>query len=674
MMPASCVNQKFSNQPSSIQQMELLVTPNDPVVLQTLKTILDQPQPEITEQNFYQLFEVYSHVFNRIVDWVGSHVRDVSDQSVHGVPDYWQLPAETLTLGTGDCEDYAILLCSLLRAYGVPADQVYVAVGQASSKDDHAWVVEKYYKGIWRIIDRGTDIIAHSLSDTYSTDLCFNDNNGFRGAPLEAKGVYTFELSDSFYPVYVASGTGNSANLTGPASITYYRNFKAGQKVTASLEWLPDSVYSTYNSKIIYPWSIYIYDQKGNAVFSLNDSEIKKTVEFTIKTSGIYEIEVVKRDNQPRCAKLMLNPTDWKVQKPSNLLHTPNTDIVEAPKPTVSAQTKLPTVTASIPLLSHEKLAQYMLDLINKDRTDANVQAVILGNNSSAQTHAEDMLNNLYFSQWGTDGTTSNMRYTLAGGTSFIRENEYVAKVSWQGGFDASFENVILSILAQAEISLSTSQATFLQNNSASVILYKWNKKVNIGIAYNSEYLFLVQQFEGESINFSQLPTIQKGILSFSGLNIPGFKIASSISVYYNPTPSYLTPTQLNNVPWEGSGRIVAMISETQPFNAGLFSYSSFQYTDPYTVSDDATVPPLGSLTGAVPIQVQMNISRTAASNWVVQGSTFSITADLNQVVSRFGSGVYTIYVSGASMVYTSGTRSVYTDVRSLFSYSIFVK
>jgi len=453
--------------------MKLLVTPDDPLVVQTLKDILDQPQPEITEQNFYQSFEGYSHVFNRIVDWVGSHVSDVSDQSIHGVPDYWQLPAETLALGTGDCEDYAILLCSLLRAYGVSADQVYVAVGQTSTKEDHAWLVEKYYKGIWRIIDRGTPIIAGSLSDTYSTTLCFNDKNGFRGAHLEAKGVYAFELSDSYYPVYVASGTGSGAKLTGPASITYFRELNAGQKVTASLEWLPDSVYSTYNSKIIYPWSIYIYDQKGNTVFSLNDAEIKKTVEFTVKTSGIYEIEVVKRDNLPRCAKLMLSPTDWKIQTPTNLFHTPNTDIVEAPKPTAPAQTKPPTATASVPLLSREKLVQYMLDLINKDRTDANVPPVILGNNNSAQTHAEDMLNNLYFSQWGTDGTTSSMRYTLAGGTSFVRENEYVAKVLWQGGSDASFEDAILSILGQDEISLSTSQATFLQNNSASVILYK---------------------------------------------------------------------------------------------------------------------------------------------------------------------------------------------------------
>gem|GEM_PF-5718147 len=185
--------------------------------------------------------------------------------------------------------------------------------------------------------------------------------------------------------------------------------------------------------------------------------------------------------------------------------------------------------------------------------------------------------------------------------------------------------------------------------------------------------MFLVQQFEGESINFSQLPTIQNGILSFSGQNIPGFKIANSISVYYHSTPSYLTPNQLNNVPWEGSGRIVAMISETQPFNAGLFSYSSFQYTDPYTVSDDAAAPALGSMTGAVPIQSKMNVFWTAASNWAVQGTTFSVSADLSQIVSRLGSGVYTIIVSGASMVYTSGTSTVYTDVRSLFHYSIFV-
>jgi predicted transglutaminase-like cysteine proteinase len=676
ILPTSCANNQLSHQPKSIQQMKLLVTPDDPIVVQTLKNILNQPIPEINRSNFYLSLDEYLQDFNRIVDWVGSHVLDVSDQSVQGVPDYWQLPAETLELGTGDCEDYSILLCSLLRAYGVPTDQVYVAVGETSSDQDHAWLVEKYYKGIWRIIDRGNPIFADSLSDTHSTNLCFNEKDGFRGAPALAAGLYEFELSDSYYPLMSASGTGISVAFNGLASITYYSVLKAGQKVSASLEWLQSSVYSTYNPKIIYPWIIYIYDKYGEAVFSWNDTNTKKTVEFTAKTSGVYEIEVVKRDNLPRCARLILNPADWKIQLPTNIFHTPNTDILDVPIPDVPTPTKTTATTTSVPLLSREKLVQYMLDLINKDRTGANIPPVTLGNNSAAQSHAEDMLNNLFYSQWGTDGMNSSMRYTKAGGTGSAYENIYVANISWSGGAVSSFENTILSMLEQAETTLM-SQGMFMSGSSGltpmpvPLTLYQWNKKVNVGIAYNSEYLFLVLQFETENINFNQLPTIQNGILSFSGQNIPGVNIAEWIFVYYNSTPYNLNANQLNNAPWEGSGRFVALISETQSYYSGMsITSSSFQYNNPYAIPEDAPVQTLGSSITMNSQTVQIALLNTYASNWVDQGTTFSITVDLNQIVSRLGSGVYTVVVSGRSTIYEPNGF----EIRPLFRYSIFVQ
>jgi predicted transglutaminase-like cysteine proteinase len=72
-------------------------------------------------------------------NWVGDNIRYVSDLEVHGVREYWQFGKETVALGTGDCEDFAVLLCSLLRAAGYSSDDVYVVVGK-SGNDYHAWV------------------------------------------------------------------------------------------------------------------------------------------------------------------------------------------------------------------------------------------------------------------------------------------------------------------------------------------------------------------------------------------------------------------------------------------------------------------------------------------------------------------------------------------------------
>lgn len=75
-----------------------------------------------------------------IRDWVGRNIEYVNDYDSHGIDEFWQLGRETLESHKGDCEDLAILLCSLLRADGWSAEDVYVVVGQNEARDYHAWV------------------------------------------------------------------------------------------------------------------------------------------------------------------------------------------------------------------------------------------------------------------------------------------------------------------------------------------------------------------------------------------------------------------------------------------------------------------------------------------------------------------------------------------------------
>ena len=59
---------------------------------------------------------------------------------LHFKPEFWQLPRETIEWGSGDCEDQAILLCTMMRIAGVPASDVRVVLGLLHGSGGHAWV------------------------------------------------------------------------------------------------------------------------------------------------------------------------------------------------------------------------------------------------------------------------------------------------------------------------------------------------------------------------------------------------------------------------------------------------------------------------------------------------------------------------------------------------------
>ncbi|GAJ15166.1 unnamed protein product [marine sediment metagenome] len=72
-----------------------------------------------------------SVAFN-LLDFVCKNVGYKSDNG-----EWWGFPSETLAKRTGDCDDSAILLCSLLRNF-YPPDRVYVVVDTYRGLG-HAW-------------------------------------------------------------------------------------------------------------------------------------------------------------------------------------------------------------------------------------------------------------------------------------------------------------------------------------------------------------------------------------------------------------------------------------------------------------------------------------------------------------------------------------------------------
>jgi hypothetical protein len=152
------------------------ITPECQSVKEALQDILGDPPYGFSQVSF-----------DDIRDWVADNIKYKPDEERWG-EDYWQTPEETLSYRTGDCEDFSILLCSLLRAYGIAAEQVYVALGVDGEEDGHAFLTEDWNNdGEWQRIESQAPVQLSSwhswfgLSspdsrlDEYEITAAFND-------------------------------------------------------------------------------------------------------------------------------------------------------------------------------------------------------------------------------------------------------------------------------------------------------------------------------------------------------------------------------------------------------------------------------------------------------------------------------------------------------------------
>ena len=158
--------------PTTASEFKSYITLEHQSVQDCLQTILGNPPYQLSQGGF-----------DDIRDWVADNITYVSDEERWGVSEYWQTPEETLSLRSGDCEDFATLLCTLLRAYGIPANQVYVAIGVDKTGNGHAFLLKNWPDGKWQVIEprAGSDNFRRfNLADFktkrgYTIVLCFND-------------------------------------------------------------------------------------------------------------------------------------------------------------------------------------------------------------------------------------------------------------------------------------------------------------------------------------------------------------------------------------------------------------------------------------------------------------------------------------------------------------------
>lgn len=85
--------------------------------------------------------------------FVTNRMTYVHDDAQTGYTDFWQFPTETLSLNTGDCEDGAHLMASVMLACGVPSWRVRVTCGMVEG-GGHAYVTYcREYDNRWVILD-----------------------------------------------------------------------------------------------------------------------------------------------------------------------------------------------------------------------------------------------------------------------------------------------------------------------------------------------------------------------------------------------------------------------------------------------------------------------------------------------------------------------------------------
>ena len=312
----------------------------------------------------------------------------------------------------------------------------------------------------------------------------------------------------------------------------------------------------------------------------------------------------------------------------------------------------------------HIEEKQYMLELINAERIQAGLSPVVLGDNVAAQLHAEASLNGCFSSHWGLDGLKPHMRYSLAGGYQSNGENGLGSNYCIK-----AYERYQALSDVDQEIREAMEEWMDSPGHRAN-ILRPHHKKVNIGLAWDRYNFMAVQHFEGDYVEYDQLPTIDKGMLSFSGKGKNGVWLGGgpdlTVQIYYDQPPRSLTRGQVARTYCYDSGLQIASL-RPPPWGNEYYlddTYITQQHNscpDPYDVPADAPAP--RSLDEAhelwgVAYRASKNLKAMlvpwrivpwfTAREWTARGESFAVKADIRGLLAQHGSGVYSLIVWGS--------------------------
>ena len=174
-------------------------------------------------------------------------------------------------------------------------------------------------------------------------------------------------------------------------------------------------------------------------------------------------------------------------------------------------------------------------------------------------------------------------------------------------------------------------------------ILDPHHAAVNLGIAYDSRSMWVVQQFEYDYVSFIEPPSLADDVLSFEGTVANGANIHSeddlAVSVYYSQYPREWTREEVNKTYCYDAGDPAAFVRPAAP--------RSSYYTNDGTVVTDydgRSGPEDASVSNAIQVRTQAVLWYDVRA-WYVGGQTFNVSVNLADVLRENGDGVYTVLI-----------------------------
>ena len=358
-----------------------------------------------------------------------------------------------------------------------------------------------------------------------------------------------------------------------------------------------------------------------------------------------------------------LTPTPRREYIVTPVAAQPTVQAVDTPTP-VPTPTPIPTeVPTPTPIrltigdsgMTDDELVrarQQMLDLINAGRLEAELNAVVLDDNPSAQLHANDMRENCFSSLWGIDGSDPTVRNIRGGGTDGIFP--YVVGSGYCPGVGdpQSYEREYIADRVAYSYALM-SHIFDVQDFSY--------KKVAIGLSYEHPNLWVEVVFMTDHLRYLEEPRIHGGVLTFAYELTNGAQDGENppnAFVHYSPPLMRLQPGQLARTYSITIGQRIAGIRPP----AGADEYwleDEFEVevnACPHPYELDQELEPPGSYKADSALHTEARVlcvqePTLAMASWITSGvdtlpgGGYRVTTDLQDLVSQFGAGIYTLQI-----------------------------
>ena len=295
-----------------------------------------------------------------------------------------------------------------------------------------------------------------------------------------------------------------------------------------------------------------------------------------------------------------------------------------------------------------DELRRYALGLINKDRADHGVAPVRLGDNGSAQAHAEDSLRHRYVGHWTVAGLKPYMLYSQHGGGGIVGQNAAGAM-----SLEDCAAPGIVCIPEPPEESIASLQWGMMYDDAHAdwghrdTIINPHYDTVSLGIAHSNQGTAYYQHFEYVGLEWRQPPTINDGVLTFAARPLDANHRIVNAVIHYDPIPQPRTPAEIHGLqPYCTGGGFTDECDEVKPVARALIP-AELRWGEGYSYRD-------------------LEPNEIIAARWDESSAGVQVQADLGGFVSR--PGVYSVEI------WTENSREDSGELRPLGLYPVWLR